>query len=190
MRFFLPALILLFLAACVPTSESPLSQPDSADLDREILGTWFWNQPGETGYVHIGIDRETGLLRVLMVEFKQDGDLKESEFSGHTSIVGDRHYLNLKWVRPSEASANGYMLIGYRLSPGKLSIAVMSSEPVETAIGSGIISGSVTKETWSTSVRITASQENLRAFISKNDELLFPEMNSLNRLDLPLTSDS
>ncbi|MFH1156723.1 MAG: hypothetical protein V1793_23210 [Pseudomonadota bacterium] len=190
MRPYLLLILFMLMAGCVPYSEHPLTPPDNGSIDAELLGTWFWKEKDESGYIHVGLEQKTRLLRVLMVAFNRNNELDESEFSGHTSFLSGNRYLNLKWVRPGADAANGYMLIRYRVEPGRLGIAMMDNVPLEKAIRSGAIAGSVEKEKWASSIRITEGQTKLQSFILGNDSQLFPELKYLKRLDLPLTPES
>jgi len=48
------------------------------------------------------------------------------------------------------------------------------------------LKGQVTKNKWSSSVRVTEDQEKLKRFILENDTELFRETNYLRRIELPV----
>ncbi len=54
MRYFLTALIAISLLSCVPYSDNPLTPPGDKNIDSSILGTWFWKDENESGYIHKG----------------------------------------------------------------------------------------------------------------------------------------
>ncbi len=185
MRTSLIALSVILVMGCVPYSDNPLSPPGKEQTDSSLLGTWFWKSKKESGYVHIGLDKRTELLRVLMVDFEADGEMEVSEFSGHTSSLEGKRYLNLKWLRPSEEGRTGYMIIKYLPGPESLGIALMDRTAAENAIKKGSVKGKVTRGELSSSVRITEGQEELRKFVVGADKELFPEMNYVRKLRLP-----
>lgn len=185
MRNLLIILSLIFLLGCVPYSENPLTDFNEKDIDSLLLGTWFWNEPNESGYIHIGPNEKSKLLRVMMVDFDRDMELEVSEFSGHTSSVGGNKYLNLKRVRPAEDEISGYMFVKYAVSPDSLGIAFIDTGVVTKAIKAGTLRGEINKKDLTSSIRITAEQKKLREFIIQKDKELFPEIKSLPKLNLP-----
>ncbi len=184
MRYFLTALIAISLLSCVPYSDNPLTPPGENNLDSSILGTWFWKDENESGYIHIGIDCESKLLRLIMLEFDKHGELEASEFSGHTSSLEGNKYLNLKWVRPADKDA-GYIFVKYNLNQELLGISIMRADVTEKAIKNGSLNGKVKKEKWFSSIHITEGQKKLQQFILRNDKELFQETKYLPKLKLP-----
>lgn len=185
MRYLLTAFLIIILQACVPHSDNPLTEPDKDMIDASILGTWFWDEDNESGYVHIGLDQETNLLRVIMLDFDGDNKLDESEYSGHTSSLGDNKYINLKWVRPSQDEITGYMLIKYDVGTDSLGIALMNKDIAEKAVKDGSLKGSVKDEMFA-AVHITDVQKQLQEFILQNDKELFAGMKFMQKLYLPV----
>jgi len=185
MRYFSILLSVVFVLGCVPYSDNPLTAPNKEQLDSSILGTWFWKDENESGYVHIGLDEESKLLRLIMLEIDRDGELEASEFSGHTSSLEGNKYLNLKWVHPEQDEIIGYMFVKYTASTDSLGLALMDSEVAEKAINIGSLKGQVKKGNWSSSVHIKEGQKELQEFIVRKDKELFPEMKHLRRLELP-----
>lgn len=184
MRYFWVAIIAISLMGCVPYSDHPLTDPGRKNIDASILGTWFWKDDNESGYVHIGIDEKSKLLRLMMLDFDKDGELEVSEFSGHSSALENNKYLNLKWAQPADALA-GYIFVKYNVSQKRLGISIMNTDVVEKAIHNGLLSGSVKKGKWSSSIQITEGQKKLQQFILRSDKALFPEIKYLPRLQLP-----
>ena len=185
MRYFLITFSIIFVLGCVPYSDNPLTDPSKDQIDSSILGTWFWKDENESGYIHIGLYEKSKLLRLIMLEFDRDGELEASEFSGHTSSLEGNKYLNLKWVRPAQDEITGYMFIKYMVRSGSLGIAFMDSEVAEKAIKRGSLKGKVKKVNWSSSIRITEGQKNLQEFILRKDKELFQEIKYFPKLELP-----
>ncbi|AKF25322.1 hypothetical protein YH65_07910 [Sulfurovum lithotrophicum] len=185
MRYFMILLSMLFLSGCIPYADHALTKPNKEQIDPSILGTWFWKDDRELGYIHIGLDKETKLIRLIMIEMKKDGRLKSTELFGHTSSLKGNKYLNLKWTHPEDNKSTGYMFMKYSVTSDGLGIGFMNSEVAEKAIKAGTLKGKVEKGKWLSSVYITEGSEKLQKFILKNDKALFPEMKYLARLKLP-----
>ncbi|GMQ97389.1 MAG: hypothetical protein BMS9Abin15_1106 [Gammaproteobacteria bacterium] len=185
MRYFLLTFLILLLLGCVPGSDNPLTDPDKEKIDLSLLGTWYWKDENESGYIHIGLDEKTKLLRIIMSEFNKDGNLKSSELYGHTSSLQGNNYLNLRWVRQEQAENAGYLFIKYTVGPDSLGIALMNNGMVKEAIKAGSLKGKINEGRWSSSAYITEDQSKLRKFVLRNDKELFPEMKYLPRLKLP-----
>ena len=180
MRYFLTALLIV-LAGCVPYSDHPLTEPDKANLDTSIFGTWYWHEESDSGYIHFGTDYSSGLLRVVMLEYGRDGRMDATMYSGHTSFLGGNNYLNLKQTHPQQDD-RGYMIIRYRLKNGMFGISLMDNTAAENAIKEGSLKGKIKGYT-----HITEGQPKLQTFILENDEKLYKDTAFLKRLHLPAT---
>ena len=185
MRYFLILFSIVFFWGCVPDSDNPLTAPNKEELDSSILGTWFWKDENGFGYIHIGLDEELELLRLMMLEFDIDGELEVSEFSGHTSSLNGNKYLNVKWVRPVKDEVRGFIFVKYAVSSDSLCIALMDSNVAEKAINDGALKGKVKHGKWGSSVHITEGQKKLQEFILQKDKELFPELTCWPKLKLP-----
>lgn len=188
MRYFLIALVIMFTMGCVFDSENPLTDPNKEQIDTSLLGTWFWVDEKEHGFIHIGLNEKSHLLRVLMVDFDKDRELEASEFIGHTSLLEGKKYLNLKWVYPPQKDVSGYIFVKYTVSSDSLGIALIDSDAAEKAIKNGALIGRLKTDKWSYPVHVTEGQKKLRDFIIRNDKELFPEMKYLQKLELPKKS--
>jgi hypothetical protein len=176
--------MVIFFGGCVPYSDNPLTDPNCEKIDAAILGTWFWNEESDSGFVHIGLNKESKLLQVIMIEHDKDGTIDVSEFNGHTSSLGNNKYLNLKWVRPAD-EPKGYLLIKYSTEGESLAISLLDAQVIENAIKEGSLKGTVGKEKYAYSLSITEEQKKLQQFVLKHDKELFQEKSNLNRLNLP-----
>lgn len=181
MRYLLPILMFVSLLGCVPYSDNPLTDPSEQALDSSIYGSWFWKDENESGYVHIGLDKESHLLRVVMLEFDRNGELNVSEFSAHTSSLEDKAYLNLRWIRPADENP-GYLLVKYQVRDERLGISLMDGSAAEKAIKEGLLKGKVGDDNWAGSIQITEEQGKWQQFVGRNDKELFRETVYLHRL--------
>jgi hypothetical protein len=179
-RYLLVAIIIVSLLGCVPYSDNPLTDPGEQNIDSSILGTWFWKDKNESGYLHIGMDEESK-LRFVMAVFKKDGELETSEFLGHTSSLEQNTYLNLC----PKNDPGGYMFVKYSVHHETLNISLINTDEVEKAIANSSLNGEIKKEKWSSSIHITEEQKRLQQFIIQNDKALFPETKYLQKLKTP-----
>ena len=172
----------VLIVSCVPSSDDPLTEPDPEKLDQSVFGTWYWRDSNSTGFVHMGKDEKTGMLRVYMIELRDDGDAELSEFSGHTSELGQDKYFNLKWVRP-ESELKGYIFVKYRIDQDGMSFSFLDLDAVEKAIKEGTLAGEIAKGQYLNDVRITDKPEKIRKFFTEKKDL-FQEETHLKRLKI------
>jgi hypothetical protein len=182
MRYLWFVWLAAVLNGCIPYSDNPLTAPDEESPDPAIMGTWFVRDEGETVFLHMGIDEKTKGLRVVMVEFDRDGAVKTSELIGHTSRLQENTYMNLRWDRPAEPE-EGYLFVKYQVAGERIGLGLIRSDTVEKAIREGGVRGRIDDTQKPTSVRITDSSEQLRAYVQKQDAALFEELKWMNRLD-------
>ena len=185
MRRLFTLLLLIACFGCVPHADYPLGSIDDAPNDTFLLGTWFWNEEADSGYIHIGRVPKSPLLNLVMVTRYRDGSMTVSEFNGHLSTLGDDTYLNLKWLRPPQTPVTGYLLVKVTAGPQSLKIGLLNGQAMEDAVNSGLLEGAVDGDGWGSTVRITASPEKLRAFFIGRGKELFPDSAQLSRLSLP-----
>jgi len=185
MRQFIIAFLAILITGCVPLSDNPLTDPDKENMDSSLYGTWYWKAKDESGYLHIGLDHRSKLLRIVMLDIDKQAELELSEFLGHTSVLGENKYLNLKKVSLANKTGSGYLFVKYDIQGDLLAISILGNNTVKKAIEDGKLKGQVTKSKWSSSVRVTEDQEKLKRFILENDTELFRETNHLHRLELP-----
>lgn len=172
---------LLFLAACIPQSLNPLTPPGKEIADPAILGTWSWQEKDETIYLHMGIDKKNGGFKAVLVDHQVDGKIEISEFSGHTSRLGNNTYLNLKWLKP-EDNLRDYLILKYVVTGNRFSFDMMDNDVIKNAIAERKLKGSIHESKWLTTVRLTDTSDQLADFVIKNDKLLFKDMKSLKKL--------
>jgi len=184
MRSLGALLVLLWTSSCVPYSDNPLTAPGAQEMDTSICGTWFWKDGDEQGYVHIGLDDESKLLRIVMLELDKGGQLDLSEYSAHTSLLGKNRYLNLKPLRPAR-SIDGYLFVKYTASTESLDISLMDINFVDKAVRDGLIKSAISKEATYSSAHITDTSKNLQSFFLKYDRDIFKEKSRLHKLTLP-----
>ena len=183
-RIFLLLLLVFTMAACVPDSKNPLTGFDKEAMDASVYGAWFWKDEQETGYLHFGQERDSGLLQLMMIELNSSGKISVTQMQGHTSKLGGKHYLNLKFVPPQDGISE-YIFMKYEISEKGLGLAFMDSSVIEKAIADNVLAGRVKQDGHVSSVHLSDTSNNLQQFVREHEQALFPEMKFLPRLVLP-----
>lgn len=189
MRYVTVLLIVVSIMAfslfgCIPHSDHPLTKPGAQQIDASIFGTWFWRDNNDSGYIHIGVDDKTKLLRLMMVGLESDGEMEVLELTGHTTALKGNTYLNLKWVRPAD-EVSGYIFVKYDVKDGFLGISFMDSDVVEKAIKNKALNGAIEEGELLPSIHITDAGVKLQRFFLDNDKALFVDTKYLPGLTLP-----
>ncbi|MCP4021209.1 MAG: hypothetical protein GY729_05160 [Desulfobacteraceae bacterium] len=179
--------LLIFFSGCSPHFEHPLTAFDEQKMDISITGTWFWKGKDENGFLHIGLDQKSKLLHIYMVDFNSKNQMDISKLFGHTSVLGEQSYLNLKWAKSQESQEQGYIVVKYEHENDTFGIALMENDVVEQALQNGRLSGKIKKSKWSSTVYIVDDSNKLRQFVKENDKKLFLKMEFLKRLELEET---
>lgn len=177
------ALILLWISGCIPYSDNPLTAPGVQEMDSSIYGTWFWKDDDDHGYVHIGMDNESKLLRIVMLEFDDSRQLDLAEFSAHTSSLGNNRYLNLK-LR-SDDNNSGFTFIKYAVSADSLDVSLVDADLIEKAIRDSLVKGTLSKDAMFSATHITDTSKNLQPFFLKYDKDIFKKKIRLYKLNPP-----
>ncbi len=171
---------ILVLGGCVIESKKPLTEIGSEKLDDSIIGTWYWNEPNETGFVHIGLNSETR-YKIVMVETNGSGDIKTREFLAHSSALKTGRYLNV--VSQQKNSPKTFLLIRYEVSKEGLNLFLPDSSVFEKGVESKMLKAEFTKGKNKEIVLLDSSKK-LANFVVENDAQLFPEGSLLHRLKL------
>lgn len=179
-KLFAVLVAVLVLGGCVIESKKPLTQIGSEKLDSSIIGTWYWNEPNETGYVHIGLDSEQR-YKIVMVETNGSGDIKTSEFLAHSSALKTGRYLNV--VSLEKSSSKAFLFIRYEVSKEGLNLFLPDSSVFEKAVESKMLKAQFLKGK-NKGIVLVDSSKNLAKFVAENDGALFPEGNLLRRMKL------
>jgi hypothetical protein len=181
MRYIRLLFVVVMVSGCIPYSDNPLTAPGEQPLDQAVMGTWFLHDDDDTVFLHAGVDWETKGLRLVMVEFHKDGELKTYVLVGHTSRVGNQSYMNLRWDQPDEPD-KGYLFVKYNRMGEQFGFALANVDAVEKAINEGAARGKIVRGQGA-SVTLTDSSERLREFVQKHDKDLFEEIQYMNRLN-------
>jgi hypothetical protein len=163
----------VFVAACVPETETFLSDPGAQPLDGRLVGTWYWLERDGSEAVILTV-RRSGDKRfsVIWTELKpsrsQDGGDPPVQFvryKGHTTRLGRASFINLTLVdrKSWKTGAPSAVIMRYWLDKQGLRIAFMKNDVFRNAVKDGRLAGRLIKD----GVIITAKRDALLAFMRK-----------------------
>ncbi len=167
------------LAACLPESTHPISDPATAEVDQRLAGMWFGGPPNEPSDLYFAsfLPQDDNTTDILTLSFEEGGG-EWIRFSMTPSTVGDHTYMNILYRDQSDDDDffENYLLCYYFFDEeGRLQIWSFSNERISEAIENGL-PGTVKKGSWVDDIKITASSEELQAFLlSQDPKELFTE---------------
>jgi hypothetical protein len=160
-------------AACVPESETFLSNPGAQPLDGRLVGTWYWLERDGREAVILTV-RRAGDKRfsVIWTELKprrtheaNDPPVQFVRYAGHTTRIGKARFANLTLVdrKSWKSGTPKSFIMRYWLGKQGLRLAFMKNKVFRDAVKEGRLAGRLTKY----GVIITAERKALIAFIHK-----------------------
>lgn len=186
-RLYVPAAVLaaLAVAACVPISSRPLSDPAAARVDRRLEGGWrLISSSGP--WVHVYFSRHAaneGMMRVIVMEPRRDGTLTVDSYTGFATHLRGGDFLNISYSE-DQGRRRGYVFVRYRVLPDKrLEIALPDESRLKAAVAQGHITGAVEPRASGSEVTLTAKPRELEEFLtSKKGAAVFQAPQMLERL--------
>jgi hypothetical protein len=177
----------ILLSGCNLFSDNPLSDANQATIDSSIIGTWSWNDDNDSGFLHIGTNPDRKAFLITMVEFKNDGRVETTEFTGHTTKLSSHRYLNLKLIKPKEMD-KGYFFVEYKVNADTLECSFLDAKIFEKSIKDGSLKGEVLfPEGIMPTILIHADQNELRQFVIRNAKSLVKDFSKFTKV---ITSNS
>ncbi|MDH3235645.1 MAG: hypothetical protein OEQ29_19150 [Alphaproteobacteria bacterium] len=163
----------LFAAACVPETETFLSDPGAQPNDKRLVGTWHWLERDGREVVVLTVRRtKDERLNVIWTEMKPhrlgDKDSPPVQFAryiGHTTRIGKANFVNLTLVDRTawKTGTPRKFIMRYWIGKRGLRIAFMKNDVVKDAVKAGRLDGRLVKD----GVIITAERKALIAFLRK-----------------------
>ena len=170
--------VMLGLAGCLPVSQNPLSEPETAVADVRLAGVWYGKSGEDTIFLHF-VAGKGAAMDVVEVDHTKGGDAHTNLYTMFPTLIGNTRYMN---VREKKGTSKNYYLARYQIAPtGALSIWLISEKAVSKAINNDKLAGEITvKDSGANAaerdVTISSSTEKLAAFVKKSDpEILFTE---------------
>jgi hypothetical protein len=181
--------LLLFIACCLLNgcgvdSDTPLSAPGKLSPDDAVLGTWKSVRASNAkdserpSYLHIG--NANGQIKILSVEFEDDGSIKTEEFSASSVSLNGDTFASIQLPIDGKMS---YVLARYQVGANdRLKVWLADYGWVKSAIESGIISGNVAPNTLVPAAHLAGNDgEALRNFVSSNRDKIFTDFVEFSR---------
>ena len=161
----------LFVAACVPETETFLSDPGEQPIDARVLGTWYTLERDGREAVILTVRRTRDQrISVIWTELKprnvrseHDRPVQFVRYTGFTTQIDKANFVNLRLVdrRSWKSGAPTRFIMRYWLTKEGLRIAFMKDDVFKKAVKTGKLAGRLTED----DVLITAKREALIAFI-------------------------
>ena len=164
----LVAIFALFFSACEVVLINPLSDSARDKPDERLLGKWInRDEKDKGGFVQFATGAN-GEINVSFLGGKSEE--KNPLFTARTTTIGNYHYISLNPT--NEDRDKGYLLARYEMKDDKMSVWMLDSDKVKTAIAQKKLKGKVGQGPAPT-ITITDTSNNVRAFLES------PESNEL-----------
>lgn len=165
--------IALLVAACVPETVHPLSDPASAKIDTRLSGLWSGNIGESFVFAHF-LPKGDGEMEIVTVAREKDESAHWSVFSMFPSRVAGNDYMNVKLLvddgRPQDQDDQGFVLCRYEVDgDGGLTVWRIDEAAAIADIEQGKVGGKVRRGKWTTNVRITAPTAELGPYVAAAD---------------------
>lgn len=184
----------LLLAGCLPDSVNPLSPPDQGVAAPELLGLWAMPAEDVTLYVHVLRGPENRLV-IATVSHEDDGSGAVERYEAHVTAIGSVRFASFRLAAEPDGAAEAdatapavtpYAIVGYVADAETLTVSFLDPDTLARAIAEGRLAGEVETDSWGTTVRLTGSGAEIRAFLASADPAtLFGRRLALVRLPPP-----
>ncbi len=169
-------LLAVLLAACYPTTQTPIGSTGPKTPDARLLGVWksIPKDPKDGPSYLFFLPRKDKLEAIMVYPAKGDDKGSWMSFAVLTGKAGSNDFLNGRQLlddgeAPKDASKD-YTPVFYRFDKGgTLRLFVLGEKPIEDAIAKGEIKGEVKKNSFGDDVRITADAKMVDAFFAAHD---------------------
>ncbi|MFZ5906784.1 MAG: hypothetical protein ACOYVJ_05175 [Nitrospirota bacterium] len=111
----------IMLCGCPYESEFPLSSPDTAQIDRELIGNWKYGAPGETEAATLSIYPFNDHEIIIM---SPEGNRKIVAYRAFATCIQGEHFLNVQEIGPS-GDAGHWLFVGYSIAGNRLTIRIL-----------------------------------------------------------------
>lgn len=170
-KIILLAVTCVSCASCLPTSQTPLSDPAKAALDRRLLGVWTGTDNDEPPtYLHI-VRASGGIVDAIVVVNFDDG-AEVSLYKAFTTVLDGRKFLNIRQQsRDRRQLLQAYMFGAYEIDAGGvLNLRLLGNTPyLQQAIKNGLVKGVVQKTGRLISISIAESPDKFADFVKKTE---------------------
>lgn len=158
------ALLGLAVSACIPEFDNPVTGGDPADPI--LVGSWSASSSGDAAEMLVDITVVGSGLNVVVRDKNGASAGETMTMAGVTGKVGDARFISLKMAEAEAGAQSGYVVFRYTEAGGKISVESLDEQKIAAAIDSGALKGTVTRADSDVSPKITASSEELAAFLA------------------------
>jgi hypothetical protein len=179
-------LVLPLLAACIPETDTWLSDPAGAAPDPALVGTFLGGSGRErhvivTQAVKRKDGKPTAAMHLVWAQLQPDNDEKTVVWASYRAwparLPGGLTALNLERVAHGPHTANiapRRFFALYRVgADGAVTVRMPRNRPWSRAVQSGAIEGRVVKGRYFDRITITASRDKLARYIADHAATLF-----------------
>jgi hypothetical protein len=107
-RYLAATIIGLLMGACIPYSVNSLTDPDKEKMDSFLCGSWYWRDENEAGFVHIGLEENSGLLHVIMLD--RDAVIEAIEGAALKGIIAEGKWFSSVHITEGQKALQQFML--------------------------------------------------------------------------------
>jgi|GEM_PF-5846042 len=187
MRTILVLLSLVLFAGCID-SENPITPARPGSLDPRLLGTWYWKDKDDAGFLHIGKSDTPEYITIIVIEDRKDGLLSMDQYRAHGSRIGSATYLNIH-QSGSKKEKTKYIFVKYRIDKDMLLYSFADHRVKEHDIRATTIKGVLTNNheviAADNAAVMTAGSEEIVRYLKKHDKRVFREFRGIVRAMLP-----
>ncbi len=172
-QLFAMTAIVALCGSCYVSSKNPLSSPDTATIDSQLLGRWKSLQENDDEILSFA-PKDKHWVEVRSSEVSEP-------LRAFTTRLGKESYLNVHGTEP-----DAFIIVRYRIDEAdRLQISLLDQKAVEKAIENGEVQKSSQPQDDDSTI-LTAPPAKLRAFLQRHASAeLFPETSNYDRLPSP-----
>lgn len=163
--------LVLILAACVPETVHPLSDPAQAKVDSRLAGPWSARIDNEDVFLHF-IPRSDGWTEIVSVSYRNNREAGDwLVFRMFPTRIDSRDYMNVRFIAEAEerSKSKRFYLARYRLGQdGALTLWSMGGKPAIAAIKGGL-RGTVKKGSFVDEIIVKANTAELVEYLRRTD---------------------
>jgi hypothetical protein len=135
----------LICVGCIPEFVNPLSEAQSAKIDKRLLGVWITKDEKEKAYIHFEIDKkDPNLFNVEIKDVDKENKKQTMLFSLFITTTNGKTFMNIKENKDGKLS-NFYNIMKYEINGSKLKLFTIDEEKLERALENNKITGSSKK---------------------------------------------
>ena len=154
----------VFFSACETVFLNPLSDLRDSKSDKRLLGKWSIKGEKYNG-AYLQFDGGSNLKHNLFAVFGGDTQEQNLVFTMFTTRIGKYSYMNLN---PADKDKDkGYLIVRYAVDGNQLTVWILDTDKIKTAIKSGKLKGTPGQSFGTTTVSDTPA--NIEAFLGSPD---------------------